>query len=270
MTLFGPDVSNNNFRSTAAAIDFVSRLAGEGFSFIEQKVSEGSGYRDPYWAPIRDWCAANHFPCIGYHYVRTGDPDAQAANWVANGGGPFAMLDFEDGSGDIANFWAVINAFNRAGVEIALSYIPHWYWERIGSPDLSGVPGLISSSYFGAGNYASALYPGAHGAGWQPYGGATPAIWQFTDGALVAGLSVDCNAFEGTLDQLIALLKGTTVTQPDPALAAINQVRAIAQDIQTQLRGPAEKGWPQLGQNANGEDLTLVDAVAAIKNKVGA
>lgn len=270
MTLYGPDTSNNNFGSIAAALDFVSRLPGEGFSFIEQKVSEGSGYRDPFWGPIRDWCASNHFPCIGYHYVRTGDPDAQAANWVANGGGPFAMLDFEDGSGDIANFWAVINAFNRAGVEVALSYIPHWYWERIGSPDLSGVPGLVSSSYFGSGNYASALYPGAGGAGWQPYGGATPALWQFTDGALVAGLSVDCNAFEGTLDQLIALLKGTTVTQPDPALAAINQVLAIAQDIQTQLRGPAEKGWPQLGQNANGEDLTLVDAVAAIKNKVGA
>lgn len=36
-------------------------------------------------------------------------------------------------------------------------------------------------------------------------------------------------------------------------------------DIWTQLRGPEGKGWPQLGKNAKGKNLTLVDAVAAIR-----
>jgi hypothetical protein len=36
-------------------------------------------------------------------------------------------------------------------------------------------------------------------------------------------------------------------------------------DIWDQLRGPSGAGWPQLGQNGQGEDLTPVDAIAAIK-----
>lgn len=37
------------------------------------------------------------------------------------------------------------------------------------------------------------------------------------------------------------------------------------QEIWRQLRGPGGKGWPQLGQNQQGQNLTLVDAVAAIR-----
>ena len=37
-------------------------------------------------------------------------------------------------------------------------------------------------------------------------------------------------------------------------------------DIQTQLRGPGLAGWPQLGQNAKGQNLTEVDALARIEN----
>lgn len=269
MTLYGPDTSNNNFGSTAACLAFLSRLMPEGFSFIEQKVSEGAYYKDPYWPVVKDWAQANHFPCIGYHYVRAdSDPDAQAACWNANGGGPFAMLDFEANSGDINTFWAVVKAFNRAGVQIALNYFPHWYWQQIGSPDLSQSPPVISSSYIGSGGYASSLYAGNDQRGFVGYGGATPSIWQFTDGALIGGLSVDCNAFEGTIDQLIALFGGTTVTQPDPVMAVLNQILAIVQDNQVQLRGPGEKGWPQLGQNAQGQSLTMVDALAEIKKAV--
>ena len=174
------------------------------------------------------------------------------------------MLDFEANSGDIGNFWAVVNAFDAAGVTVTLSYIPRWYWQQIGSPDLTGVPGLIASSYVGGTGYASSLYPGDNSAYWAPYGGVTPALLQFTSTAQIGSLSVDCNAFDGTLDQLIALLQGGTMTSPDPTTATLNQILAIVQDIQTQLRGPDLQGWPQLGQNADGQNLTLVDAVAAL------
>jgi len=258
LALYGPDVSNNNFTNTAAAVNFVSRLPGEGFSWIEEKVSEGNYYRDPYWAPIQEWCAANDFPCIGYHYVTTNDAASQAGAWRANNGGDHAMLDFEANSGDIANFWRVVNAFNAEGVQISLSYIPHWYWQNIGSPDLTGVPGLVSSSYFGHGNYASALYPGDGGVGWDAYGNATPQIWQFTDGALVAGLSVDCNAFKGTETELRALLgypTGETISKPS------NEADQVS-EVWDQLRGPNGQGWPQLG------GLTIVDALAQVRDKV--
>ncbi|CAM4359680.1 hypothetical protein MB901379_04753 [Mycobacterium basiliense] len=39
-------------------------------------------------------------------------------------------------------------------------------------------------------------------------------------------------------------------------------------EIWDQLRGPNGAGWPQLGQNAAGQNLTPVDAIAAIKDDV--
>lgn len=45
------------------------------------------------------------------------------------------------------------------------------------------------------------------------------------------------------------------------------QIDAL-QDIWTQLRGPGGKGWPQLGVNDKGQNLTLVDAVAALRQDV--
>lgn len=43
------------------------------------------------------------------------------------------------------------------------------------------------------------------------------------------------------------------------------RVLDVALDNQRQLRGPSLRGWPQLGKNDRGEDLTLVDAVAALR-----
>lgn len=40
------------------------------------------------------------------------------------------------------------------------------------------------------------------------------------------------------------------------------------QDVWTQLRGPGGKGWEQLGKNSKGQNLTLVDAVAALRADV--
>lgn len=42
------------------------------------------------------------------------------------------------------------------------------------------------------------------------------------------------------------------------------QIDAL-QEVWTQLRGPGGKGWKQLGVNDKGQNLTLVDAVAAIR-----
>ncbi|ASR86008.1 lysin A [Mycobacterium phage DirkDirk] len=39
----------------------------------------------------------------------------------------------------------------------------------------------------------------------------------------------------------------------------------MIREIWEQLRGPQGKGWPQLGKNARGENLTLVDAIAELK-----
>lgn len=45
-------------------------------------------------------------------------------------------------------------------------------------------------------------------------------------------------------------------------------ILGVVRDNQIQLRGPNLKGWPQLGQNAAGEDLTLVDAFGVMVTAV--
>jgi len=220
MSLYGIDTSNNNFSDVSQVAPLIQEAVREGFSWVEAKVSQGSSFRDGYWVATLEACNAAGIPCIGYHYLDTSDPAAQAECFTSNGGGTVAMFDVEAGAGDIGNYWAVVQAFNAAGVQVTTSYIPNWFWNEIGSPDLSAVTGLISSAYpTTASGYASTLYEnagGASGEGWDSYGGCTPAIWQFTDAGIVGGYSLDCNAFEGSLEELTALLTGAPPVTPPP------------------------------------------------------
>ena len=47
------------------------------------------------------------------------------------------------------------------------------------------------------------------------------------------------------------------------------QIDAL-QEVWRQLRGPKGEGWPQLGKNDKGQNLTLVDAIAAIRHDIAA
>jgi murein DD-endopeptidase MepM/ murein hydrolase activator NlpD len=201
-TIFGPDISNNN-----GVVD-LDRVKAEGFEFVWAKVSEGTSFRDSYWPRTRDWARKIGLILAGYHYIRTTDPNRQADLFVDQLGDRSipAMLDFEEGSGGIDNFWVVLHAIEARGVHVALSYIPRWYWERIGKPDLSRVPGLVQSSYVNGTGYASVLYPGDGSIRWAAFGGRQPDVLQFTDRALIAGTSLDANAFRGSRDQLRTLL----------------------------------------------------------------
>lgn len=226
MVLFYPDVSNVNWTGTATWTDqgqqnliaFLSQLSREGFAGCCHKMSQGAGFIDLYGAIAQDWCAQAGLPFIGYHYLSTEDPAAQAQCWLDAGGSTNAMFDFEQGSGDMANFWAVVSAFNEAGVNVQLGYIPRWY---VGAQDLSGLAAngilLVSSAYPGGGGYAAQIYAdagGDAGEGFAPYNGATPAAWQFTSSATVSGFSpIDVNAYLGSD---INVLFGTSTPAPLP------------------------------------------------------
>lgn len=83
-------------------------------------------------------------------------------------------------------------------------------------------------------------------------------------------------------DELKAKKNGTPTPQPTGGSAPVlttkyftdfikgyfgPQIDAL-QDVWTQLRGPKGQGWAQLGQNAQGQNLTLVDAVAALRHDI--
>lgn len=224
MTLYGPDISNNNGSGISMA-----EVAREGFSFIFAKVTEGNYFQDETWPGYRDAARAAGLRLAGYHYAaKSSSPVSQVANWQETVGDLSipVMIDFEANSGNIDDYWALVQAFNAAGHRVALSYIPEWYWSSIGSPDLSKVPGLIASNYPGGSGYASAIYNangGDNGPGWNAYGNATPALWQFTDQASIAGYSLDANAFRGSLAQLDALLTGGDMDETDIVTNAAGQ-----------------------------------------------
>lgn len=208
--LFGVDLSSHQ-----SGIN-LEGIRAEGFDFAFCKISQGAGYRSPDWPRQRDTARQSGLILAGYHYVDGADPAAQAANckaWIGDTTIPVA-LDCEANGGDISHYHAILDAFAAAGLRVALSYLPHWYWQQIGSPDLRGIPPLWSSRYPGGTRaaYASQLYQAVGAQHWAGYGGASVAVLQFTASAVVQGLHVDANAFPGSRDELLALLTGTTPT----------------------------------------------------------
>jgi hypothetical protein len=212
MTLFYTDVANVNWppsRNPQDVINFLQGSVAEGFSGVAHKVTQGAGFQDWAWQTAFLWCRSHQYPIIGYHYVDLSDPAAQASNYVNAGGTDNVMLDWENGGGDLNNFWSVVEAFNMRGFNIQLGYVPRWYLQSAGSgagTDISAFAAngikLVSSAYPNgyAADLASNIYQrdgGDSGPGWASYNGGTPAAWQFTSVAQVSGFVVDCNAFLG-------------------------------------------------------------------------
>ncbi|GAB5013870.1 hypothetical protein MAHJHV65_09730 [Mycobacterium avium subsp. hominissuis] len=293
-TLFYPDCSNNNWNTEQDAIDFVNQLIPQGFSGMCHKVSEGDYYEDPFWPVVLQACRDANLPVLGYHYVTTNNLGAQAQTYLAAGGLPNAMFDWEANGGDLANYYAVASAFNAAGVNVGVGYCPQWYWNEVGGGDLTEAGALVASAYPDGNGYASVIYANAggdNGPGWQPYGGVTPTCWQFTDRALIAGITVDCNAFKGSPDQLAQLFSGGTMplqptdNPPDAAPLTNSQLQDLynwamwsyalqfgpltTNPVPALPGSPTPTGgpWP-LGNDSNGDPVSFAAALQSLQTAV--
>lgn len=185
--------------------------------------------------------------------------------------------------------WEAKRELERRGYRVPGVYSGAWYWERMpgGEPSMHGLGALWCSNY-GDNNAAGeprSLYAsegGDHHPGWDyPLGDRKPDLLQYGSRGTVAGRpNVDINAYRGSKAQLHALFTGQSAPEEELSEEEMNtlykqittfisgylgpQIDAL-QDVWTQLRGPGGKGWPQLGQNDRGQNLTLVDAVAALR-----
>ena len=185
--------------------------------------------------------------------------------------------------------WEAKRELERRGYRVPGVYSGAWYWEHMpgGEPSMQGLGALWCSNY-GDNNGVGApraLYVSEGGdrhPGWDyPLGDRKPDLLQYGSRGTVAGRpNVDINAYRGTKAELRALLSGKPAQDEEPTEEEMNklyrqittfisgylgpQIDAI-QEIWRQLRGPGGKGWPQLGQNEQGENLTLVDAIAAVR-----
>lgn len=272
MTIHFPDLSH-----------FEAGVPLAGVPALLTKATQGLGYTDPTYATYKAAAHAAGIPFGGYHYVTLDDPQAQARHAFSVLGSTPTMWDVEKWSGTLAHLLAVHDAFVKLGGRAVFAYIPHWYWEQIGRPDLRPLLArgllLISSQYT---SYSDT------GPGWAPYGGVTPTIWQYTDAGPVNGRHVDMNAFRGTATELARLFtpsshpdQGVDMTTVDLTPAAIAAVRdaILAAPIFVRPAGEqttdglslawaARGAYIRAGQVANVDDPAGAAAIAAIQQAV--
>ena len=246
-TLFGVDISNHQNGISC------KRIAAERFRFCIIKATEGT-WTDPIFHSHLADARSTDMHVAAYVYVRgetSAEQHAQALHAQLQDTTIPIALDIEHNSGSNPDHWrAIRDAIEARGYRVVLTYIPEWYWLKVGRPDLTGLPPLWSSRYPSThAAYASVLYDAAGRRGWQGYGGLPVVVWQFTDRAAVAGQQIDANGFEGTEDQLRALFHGRTLYMEELDMSAVQEIKDY---IDTRLTGPVGTDVKDIRQQITG------------------
>lgn len=208
MTTFGLDVSHHKGGNPD-----LKRARAEGIEFVIIKATEGATFVDARFAGNLAAARAAGMLVAAYHYYR-GNASAQSqldhVRRIVPRDVP-VIPDVEEGSGSLPPVRTFVSLLQMAGYRVPLLYLPRWYWQQIGSPDLRGLPPLWSSRY--PDNTVDGLineFARVPASYWAGYGGLDVAMLQFTSSARVAGYApLDANAYRGTRAQLAALLRGT-------------------------------------------------------------
>lgn len=295
MAIFVPDISHHQVGINVQA------LKNEGAAALIARVGQGAGRkpdgdtygntRDREWPRHRDEARRVGLHLTAYWYVGnliTAEENARLAwEWVGDDADRRTirwMLDHENASGAIAHYHAVAAAFERRGMRVVLGYVPRWYWEGTGNrAPLTPGPPLVNSRYPSTPSAPPAqMYQAINGdksAAWVGYGGQTVALWQFTSQALMAGRKIDCSAFKGTQQELIALLSGEEQDMQADERKALFEALDLIKEAVKQLNGampdgsaPAPNvypGWPTWAYNdvddqGNQRRSTLVDFVRVL------
>lgn len=172
-----------------------------------------------------------------------GNPPGDGSSWINRlywnladyAGSPVRIIGYANAY-DFFNMWRV----RPAGLRVI----------GAGYGSNPNLPGQVAHQYTDGSGYSPNLPQGA-----PPFG------------------RCDMNSANGLTPQQFAAACGVTTTGgPLMAFTDEEQTELLTKvrEIWDQLRGPNGAGWPQLGQNEQGQDLTPVDAIAVIKNDVAA
>lgn len=220
--VFGIDVASYQ-HPNGAAINWASvRASGAAFAFV--KMSEGSGYLNPYASSDLNGARAAGMRASAYHFARprlplsTATSDAQRfAGQVGNvktAGALPPVLDIEANGGlNAADTTAWTRTFlttleAKTG-RTPMIYTGAWFWRGY-----MGNPGGFSHYPIWISHYDSSITSPTLFGDW-PYS----TFWQYTDAARVSGIggAVDGNYFHGSraiLDSFAYVGSGTAPTAP--------------------------------------------------------
>ena len=300
-TIFGVDVSEHQDGMSLA------QAKREGMEFAILRLCDGT-YRDRTFRSHLDDAERAGLLVSTYWYLRAPSEGTSIAQQVdvidQQMGGRRDLgvwIDVESVAGDRklltgADVCEAKRELESRGYTVAGIYSGAWYWEQMpgGEPDMSGLGCLWVSSYGrNRTGLPRNLYQGDGGdghAGWDyPLGDRKPDILQYGSNAQVAGHTVDINAYRGTREQLAAIFNGDiqpqeefTVSEADRIIKHITDyisgfvgpIGSDTKDVRQQLTGGRDagdyRGWPQLGKDSQGRNLTLVDAIAALRVELAA
>lgn len=201
MTIFYPDVSH---------FDAGLRLQ-PGTPIVVAKCTQATSIADSAYQDFKTQAHSIGAVFLGYHWLNHGNIEAQAKWCQDHNGDTPLMIDAEDVAGNtgysgpltVSDIVGFTNAYRALGGNVALLYLPHWYWQgNMGSPDLvacnSAELHLVASAYR---SYSDSAWPSG-------YGGMLPVVWQYTDAQQYGAFKVDFNAYKGTVDQFTAMIGG--------------------------------------------------------------
>lgn len=207
----------------------------DGCELCIMKGGEGSSFVDPDFTSNLAEARAAGMLVAAYWYIRANvSAAAHVERILRTVPKDVAIIpDVEANSGGVALVMDIVNRLRAAGYVVPLLYLPHWYWQQLGSPSLVGLPPLWSSRY--PDNVVGTLpdeWADVPAHYWDGYGGLGVALLQFTSSAKIAGYSpLDASAFRGTRNQLAALLGAASGGGAATAAATVIPMEEAMKDI---------------------------------------
>lgn len=251
----------------------IEQIRREGLDFMAVKLTDGTNFSFAAAGSadfLRRGKAAGMI-CCGYHYLRAGNEAEQAKVFATQLRALQVpgMLDAEEGAGNISNIRAFVDAMRRLGAPLPLMYLPRWYWQKIGSPSLAGLPPLWASRYVTGTGKPGDLYGRHNPAGWDPYGGLRVEVLQFSDQGQVAGRQIDVDAYRGSREQFAALI-GAAAAKEEDIMASIEDLRTVLRAelpgmLQRELDDPIAR---QGGETGNTSVTGMVANLDAMRNAI--
>ena len=194
MTIYFPDVSA-----------YQKGISLAGAQAVAVKCTQGLSYFSPTYAAQCSEADKHSVFRLAYHFLEHGSGAGQADAFYSRAGKTPGMVDCEPAFGSagqmtseptIADVCAFVDRLRSRGGTVWWVYLPHWWWQELGSPDLKALRDrglLLWSSVYTTYSDSNAA------AGWQEYGGMTPMAWQYSETTSFGGISaVDFNGFRGS------------------------------------------------------------------------
>lgn len=220
-------------------VERVVRANDVGFVFV--RTNYGAHHDDLYFHQHADAAERAGAIVVPYVYILASDIRGSIADFARIVGTRYrnAIVDWEHGSGGGAELREAHELLWELGYDTPVVYDPKWYWESVGSPDVSWMRGRVKGHWKSwypdnqPRTFADALARVPTYVWDDNRGGIPTVIVQFTGTGRLDGYgdNLDLNYFPGSRAELAALLGGDDV--------------ALENETVTVVRPDTGETWPE-------------------------